>query len=360
MGHGRVTTTRVAQDLHDASQGAVSTDDGASGVDERRTGPGAACWFCTEPLPEFSAETGRRTRSDAQTHDGRCREGLRRVNQGRRRRAPKRRPGTDGPVARVAEKLTGPGAPCWWCEAPIPPFSPDTGRRTRNDAKTCCKDHRQAQWRFGSRGPALRVAGTRSLKLAYADPPYPGFAGYYKDHPDYAGEVDHERLIGRLIADYDAWALSTSSKTLRYVLDLIPGQIEVRIGAWTKPMPPTRANDAVCGWEPVVFAGGRVHEVDAPMVLDWVHAAGPRALPGQGDLVGVKPAAFSYWLFDVLGAAAHDEFYDLFPGSGAVGRAWRRYASHTGPASVTDQRRAERAPPAGARVAGGLQPRRVA
>ncbi len=30
-------------------------------------------------------------------------------------------------------------------------------------------------------------------------------------------------------------------------------------------------------------------------------------------------------MFDCLGAAAGDELVDLFPGSGAVGRAWQRY-----------------------------------
>ena len=29
------------------------------------------------------------------------------------------------------------------------------------------------------------------MKIAYADPPYIGCAHLYRDHPDYAGEVDH-------------------------------------------------------------------------------------------------------------------------------------------------------------------------
>jgi hypothetical protein len=33
-----------------------------------------------------------------------------------------------------------------------------------------------------------------AVKIAYADPPYPGQAKkHYGDHPDYAGEVDHPR-----------------------------------------------------------------------------------------------------------------------------------------------------------------------
>lgn len=40
------------------------------------------------------------------------------------------------------------------------------------------------------------------MKLAYADPPYPGEAKrHYADHPDYAGEVDQHALIQRLASE---------------------------------------------------------------------------------------------------------------------------------------------------------------
>ena len=32
------------------------------------------------------------------------------------------------------------------------------------------------------------------MRLAYADPPYPGCAFMYKGHADFAGEVDHAEL----------------------------------------------------------------------------------------------------------------------------------------------------------------------
>lgn len=38
------------------------------------------------------------------------------------------------------------------------------------------------------------------MRIAYADPPYPGCAHLYKDHPDYGGEVDHVELLQRLEA----------------------------------------------------------------------------------------------------------------------------------------------------------------
>jgi hypothetical protein len=61
---------------------------------------------------------------------------------------------------------------------------------------------------------------------ANADPPYPGKAFYYRDHPDYAGEVDHAALIARL-STYDGWALSTSAAALPAVLALCPPGVRV-------------------------------------------------------------------------------------------------------------------------------------
>ncbi|WP_303678230.1 hypothetical protein [Dehalococcoides mccartyi] len=39
-------------------------------------------------------------------------------------------------------------------------------------------------------------------------------------------------------------------------------------------------------------------------------------------LAGAKPKLFCNWLFDILGLMPDDEFNDLFPGTGAVTRAW--------------------------------------
>lgn len=35
------------------------------------------------------------------------------------------------------------------------------------------------------------------MRIAYADPPYPGQSKLYRNHPDYAGEVDHAALQWR-------------------------------------------------------------------------------------------------------------------------------------------------------------------
>ena len=40
---------------------------------------------------------------------------------------------------------------------------------------------------------------------------------------------------------------------------------------------------------------------------------------------GAKPAVFARWVFDLLGAAPGDALDDLFPGSGAITRAWATF-----------------------------------
>ena len=60
------------------------------------------------------------------------------------------------------------------------------------------------------------------MKIAYADPPYPGLAHLYKDHPDFAGEVDHAVLIARLEAEFDGWILHTSSVAIPIIAPLVP------------------------------------------------------------------------------------------------------------------------------------------
>lgn len=207
---------------------------------------------------------------------------------------------------------------CSWCGEPIP-----SGARA--DSLFCGRRCRQASWRFkGHVGRA--VASSSPRRFAYADPPYPGCAArYYGDHPDFAGEVDHEALVAQLVAEFpDGWALSTSSRALRDVLALCPAG--VRVGAWTKPVPPSRALLSRSAWEPVIFAGGRpAVAARSSTVVDWVHAAPMRAYPGA--IVGTKPPAFSAWVFAMLGARGGDELVDLFPGSGAVAHAWRVYTS---------------------------------
>lgn len=235
---------------------------------------------------------------------------------------------------------------CAWCHQPIPPGA-------RRDAVCCSVRCRQARHRFTRTvgGPPTAVDPGRPLRLAYADPPYPGKAWLYRAHPDYAGEVDHAELIGRLTG-YDGWALSTSARALPAVLAMCPPG--VRVAAWHRGERPTASRWPLNAWEPVIYHGGRPADPanhQTRRVDSLVHGVAPMTtLPGR--VVGAKPAAFSRWMFDLLGAAPGDTLHDLFPGSGAVARAWTAY---TQPSPV-DARRLTDEP---SRVDALLQTRRL-
>jgi len=178
------------------------------------------------------------------------------------------------------------------------------------------------------------------MRLAYADPPYPGLAKrYYETHPDYAGEVDHGELLSRLQV-YDGWALSTSAQALpRVLVECVAQGLDVRVAPWDRGARPTTSRWPLNAWEAVVFAGGRrVARADQPDDL-LRYAARPRTTDPQ-RVVGTKPAAFIWWLFDLLGALPGDEFIDLYPGSGGIARAWAIYESR---ATSNDASRGDRA-----------------
>ncbi|MCK2031251.1 hypothetical protein [Microbacterium galbinum] len=256
---------------------------------------------------------------------------------------------------------------CAWCRGPIPASA-------RADAICCSKRCRQARHRFRS-GVGVAAAGRDApLRLAYADPPYPGLSKrYYGDHPDYAGEVDHRRLIEQLDT-YDGWALSTSARALQDVLALCPPGSKVAV--WNRGERPTRSAGPLNAWEPVIYRGGRLDAsrfttAGEPIRLespdDASRRPGERVAQDLGDtsrsnrarhvtpveqdaslgsarrvdvltyrpgvrstdpgrVIGAKPAVFCRWMFDLLGAEPQDDFTDLFAGSGGVMRAWAAFA----------------------------------
>jgi hypothetical protein len=162
------------------------------------------------------------------------------------------------------------------------------------------------------------------LRFAYADPPYVGQARkHYGDQPSYAGEVDHGELIARLVAGYpDGWALSCSSPSLQQLLALCPS--DVRVMAWVKPFCAFKVNvNPAYAWEPVLVWGGRKRSRKQPTVRDWVSAE----VTLKRGVPGAKPDAFAYWLFEVLGMQPGDLLDDLYPGTGAVTRAWYHWQS---------------------------------
>lgn len=217
------------------------------------------------------------------------------------------------------------GDVCLWCKTSL-------DRSKRRDAKFCSKACRQASWRFGVDRCGIQ-ATDRPMTFAYADPPYPGKAGYYPEKT----EVDHASLLEQLQKNYpDGWALSTSSAALRDILPLCPPG--VRVCAWFKGPRPTKSRRALTSWEPVIVAGGRPLSVAAVCdVSDGLIAQGRfRAFPGA--MVGMKPPTFAEWLFKLLGAVRGDTLHDLFPGSGAVTLAWNRYVG-VAPAGGHDTRK---------------------
>ena len=199
------------------------------------------------------------------------------------------------------------------------------------------------------RADASRLAGAPG-RFAYADPPYPGCAHYYDERQ----EVDHAALIARLTAEYpDGWALSTSSAALREVLVLCPP--ETRVCVWRRRVRVGASKRALSAWEPLLVVGGREHATDVPqdllddletddVVLDEVLDYRGRYDSFNGALVGMKAPEFAMWMIRQLGARPGDTLDDLYPGSGAVGRAWALYTSlerAAGPRDGSDLSRLE-------------------
>lgn len=164
-------------------------------------------------------------------------------------------------------------------------------------------------------------------RVAYADPPYPGMSGFYKSHPDYAGEVDHAQLVYKLVTEYDGYCLHTASTTLGQVLARfeIETNDKPRVMAWVKPFASFKKNVAVAyAWEPVIVKPARPRLFDGyTTIRDWI--AEPITL--KRGLTGAKPEAVCRWLFEVMGCEPDDELDDLYPGTGAVTQAWERWRS---------------------------------
>ena len=162
------------------------------------------------------------------------------------------------------------------------------------------------------------------MRFGFADPPYLGLAAsHYGEHPDYAGEVDHAALIEQLEADYDGWALCASLKSIPALARILP--LDVLTLSWVKPIAPPMGDRRHYSWEPVFLRPcrppalpTRMHLVYSPPMFTF------RERPAE-HVIGEKPEPFCRWVFLNAGLMVADELEDLFPGSGAVGRAWDQY-----------------------------------
>lgn len=155
------------------------------------------------------------------------------------------------------------------------------------------------------------------MRVAYADPPYPGCAHLYAEN----AEVDHAELVSRLVRDYDGWLLHTSSVALRAVLPLCP--LEARVMAWVKPFAAFKRNVSVAyAWEPVIVKPCRKPVVRGRIVMrDWV----AESITLKRGMAGVKPEKVCRWAFEMLGLEPGDELIDLYPGTLAVTKAWKAW-----------------------------------
>lgn len=171
------------------------------------------------------------------------------------------------------------------------------------------------------------------MKLGYADPPYIRCAHLYRDHPDYAGEVDHAQLIDRLQSEFDGWVLHASATdySIAELAPLVLG-IGARWCSWRKGFAAFKKGVPVAyAWEPVIIKPARKQVVSKRLVMrDWIETVEYQddikwSITLKRGLTGAKPEAVVHWACELMGAHPNDTLADLFPGTGAVGRAWETW-----------------------------------
>lgn len=162
------------------------------------------------------------------------------------------------------------------------------------------------------------------MRIAYADPPYINCAHLYQDHPDFAGEVDHAELIERLQSEFDGWVLHASA-TPHSMATLAPlvAKTGARWMSWVKGFAAFKRNVSVAyAWEPVIVKPARKPVVSKRLVMrDWIEC--PITL--RRGLTGAKPEKVCHWAFEAVGARPEDDLVDLYPGTGAVTKAWQSW-----------------------------------
>jgi hypothetical protein len=146
----------------------------------------------------------------------------------------------------------------------------------------------------------------------------------YKDHPDYAGEVDHATLIDRLQSEYQGWVLHASA-TPNSIAQLAPlvEKTGARWCSWVKGFAAFKRNVPVgYAWEPVIIKAARKPVVSKRLVMrDWIQ----ESITLKRGLTGAKPEAVCHWAFELVAAHPEDELDDIFPGTGAVAKAWETW-----------------------------------
>lgn len=128
-------------------------------------------------------------------------------------------------------------------------------------------------------------------------------------------------LITILESGFDGWVLHASATpTSMAVLAPLVAMTEARWMSWVKGFAAFKKNVSVAyAWEPVIIKAGRKPVVSKRLVMrDWIQ----ESITLKRGLTGAKPEAVCHWAFEMVGARPDDTMTDIFPGSGAVTRAW--------------------------------------
>jgi hypothetical protein len=162
------------------------------------------------------------------------------------------------------------------------------------------------------------------MRVAYADPPYLGQGQRHYGYPEWDTLDRHAELVGQLVREFpNGWAMSLSSSSLRQILPLCP--TDVRVAAWCKSFCAFKKGvRPAYAWEPIIYRGGRNANHPPP------EKGGAQTTPKdffihpitmKKGLTGAKPELVCAWILDLLNVDATDTVVDLFPGTGAMGRA---------------------------------------
>lgn len=97
----------------------------------------------------------------------------------------------------------------------------------------------------------------------------------------------------------------------------------VRICQWVKPFAAFKRNVPVAfAYEPVIIKPARKPVVSGRLVMrDWIDCP----ITMKKSLTGAKPEKVCHWAFELMGAVPDDELDDMFPGTGAVAKAWKSW-----------------------------------
>jgi hypothetical protein len=162
------------------------------------------------------------------------------------------------------------------------------------------------------------------MKIGYADPPYIGCAHLYPEKT----EVDHRSLVEFLNREFEGWVLhgAATAESIE-VLAPLAKHYGARWCSWVKGFAAFKKNVSVAyAWEPVLIKAARKPVVTGRIVMrDWIQ----ESITLQRGLTGAKPERVCHWAFELVGADPSDELVDLYPGTGAVTRAWGTWRKQT-------------------------------